>query len=78
MSFRRAAELARGKAAEARRQADQVGVADPRVEAFDRNDRPALIVWLKRRIAQEMDALAAELARRTDEDVTVSERGPRR
>lgn len=78
MSFQRAAALARDRAADARRKAAQHQVARERVEAFDRHDKPALIAWMLRRIGQEMDQFATELERQAAEDVTVSERGPRR
>lgn len=78
MSYRRAAALARDRAAEARRQADQLPATPARISAIDHEDRPALIAWLLRRIAQEMDAFANELEHAgREEDVTVSGRPPR-
>jgi hypothetical protein len=77
MSFRAAASLARDHATQARREADEVPVSADRVQAFDRDDRLALVSWMKRRIAQEFDKFANELDGHALEDVTVRERQPR-
>jgi 2'-5' RNA ligase len=74
MSFHLAASLARDHATQARREADEVPVSIARVEAFDRDDRRALVSWLKRRIAQEFDRFANVLEQCAREDVTVLDR----
>ena len=77
MSWRSAGALAREWAAEQRRQADALAAPPSRVAQFDDGDRPALVAWLKRRIAQEHDRFANACEQQAREDVTVSERGPR-
>jgi hypothetical protein len=76
MSWRAAAELARARAEQARRRSAEQYVEEFRIQAQE--DRPALAAWLQRRIAQEFDTFANELEQAGREDVTVSERGPRR
>jgi hypothetical protein len=79
MSWRSAAELARRHADDSRRKADEQRADPPRVEDFNFEDRPALVAWLHRRIAQEFDKFSNECQRRSSvEDVTVIERGPKR
>ena len=80
-----AAELLRQEASAARAEADRVceaggARADRFREYLQRYpDQQAIVAWTRRRKAQHLDEAAAKCERAAAaEDVTVSERGPRR
>ena len=76
MSWKAAAEFVRARAEKARQLSAMFNVEELRVQAQE--DRAAIGALVQRRIAQELDTVANELEQAGREDVTVSERGPRR
>jgi hypothetical protein len=77
MSWRRAAELVRHRAARATGVADQQ-VLSEQARADARRlvqADPAILDWCMRRVAQELELVAQECLTHASEDITVLERG---
>jgi hypothetical protein len=79
MSWRRAAELVRQRAARAIGVADQQKVSEATQAETRRmlSTDPAVLDWCMRRVAQELELVAQECLTHASEDITVLERGPR-